>query len=694
MKKIFTIVFILCLIKTYSQEHLHCGSDKTRTKLFKSHPEVRNRLEQQAKKKSIHASSSTIYTIPVVFHILHKYGAENISDAQVLDAMEILNRDFAKQNSDTTFIIPSFKNIADSTGIYFKLATIDPNGNCTNGIIRHFDSNTDWDIDVPNIYSYTWDPTKYMNVYIVKSILLYGDPNAAAGYTYTPGSWYAGDPEDAIVVIHSYIGSIGTGSEYTSRVLTHEVGHWLNLEHTFGWGEAGSGDCNTDDYVDDTPTSAGFIGCPNVNNPSSYQICNPGVDENFQNYMDYSYCNQMFTHDQATRMRDALLDNISGRDNLWSVSNLTATGVTTPAQLCHADFKSSNTTNTVCEGNSLTFTNLSWNGVPTSYNWNFPGGSPATSIAVSPVVTYNTAGVYNVSLTISNSSGTISTTKTGYVTVNPSAAVYANTVYSESFENTSIPNTDWKVRNRESDPITWVQTSAAAATGSKSVRIVNSTDAEGFVDELISPSLNIDSIAGINPQLTFKVAHAQKTSQSADKLQVFVSIDCGINWVLRKTISGTNLSTAGIQSSSFVPTTSQWVQQSVSLAGYSTQHNLFIMFRFTSDGGNNIYIDDINISGTSTASIDEENSDSFDFTIYPNPTDKNATISLTLTEKQSVNLEVTDITGRKLVTPFSGEMNVGENNIEILKNNVLSKGVYFVVVSTKNKRFTKKMVIN
>lgn len=688
---------MLCTAAAFSQQHLHCGSDKARTKLFKTHPEVRTRLEQheeQLKNKSAHPSSSMVYTVPVVFHILHKYGAENISDAQVHDAMEILNRDFAKQNSDTTLIIPSFKPIADSTGIYFKLATIDPNGNCTNGITRHYSTDTEWDDESPTLYSQSWDPTKYMNIYVVKSIVLGGEANAAAGYTYLPGSWGAGDPEDAIVVIHSYIGSIGTGTAYTSRVLTHEVGHWLNLEHTFGWGEAGSGDCNTDDHVDDTPTTAGFIGCPNVNNPSSYQLCTPGVSENFQNYMDYSYCNKMFTHDQATRMRDALLDNISGRDNLWPVSNLAATGVTTPAQLCTADFKSNNTTNTVCEGNSLTFTDLSWNGVPATYNWSFPGGSPATSPAASPVITYNTAGVYSVSLTVVNGSGTVSTTKTNYVTVNPSTAVYAVPAYSESFESSTILNTDWKVRNRESDPATWVQTPAASVTGNKSVRIVNSADAAGFVDELISPSFNIDSISGINPQLTFKVAHAQKTSQSADKLQVFVSIDCGINWVLRKTISGANLSTAGIQSSSFIPTASQWAQQSVSLTGYSTQHNLFVMFRFTSDGGNNIYIDDINISGTSTASINEENSNPFDFTIYPNPADKNATVNLALTEKQSVILDITDITGKKLATLFSGEMNAGEHTVDIMKHTALSQGVYFVNLYANNKHFTKKLVVH
>src|SRR5436190_7959841 len=124
----------------------HCFTSEMYHERIKEHPEVlqaqaqleqftKDFVAQQAQKRT-DGTDATIYTIPVVFHIVHNYGPENISDEQVLDAVRILNRDYRKQNSDTTDIVPAFRSIAADIGIQFKLANIDPAGKCTNGIDR------------------------------------------------------------------------------------------------------------------------------------------------------------------------------------------------------------------------------------------------------------------------------------------------------------------------------------------------------------------------------------------------------------------------------------------------------------------------------------------------------------------------------------------------------------------------------
>ena len=80
-----------------------------------------------------------------------------------------------------------------------------------------------------------------------------------------------------------------------------------------------------------------------------------------------------------------------------------------------ADFSGSPTSVNV--GNSVTFTDLSSGGTITGRSWTFQGGSPSTSTATSPVITYNTAGTYNVSLTVTSSTDNASITKNGYITV-------------------------------------------------------------------------------------------------------------------------------------------------------------------------------------------------------------------------------------------------------------------------------------
>jgi PKD repeat protein len=340
----------------------------------------------------------------------------------------------------------------------------------------------------------------------------------------------------------------------------------------------------------------------------------------------------------------------------------------------------------------VTFTDLSYNGTPTSWAWSFPGGTPSTDNSPNPTITYNTPGIYDVTLTVSNSSGSVTATKSGYIVVNPTTAMVSAPMFEESFESgTPIPNSLWRVKNGMTGTNTWEQTTVAAATGTNSVRIINTTASDGQEDELIGPSIDMTALTGSAAVMTFKVAHAQKTSTSADKLQVYVSTTCGETWSLRKVLSGAALSTAGVQSTSFTPTASQWVTQSVNLSSYAGQPNLYFMFRFTSDGGNNVYIDDINI----LANVGVEDMESaLNMNVFPNPADGTAFISFDMVERADVTVELTDLVGRKISSVYSGELSAGEQKFEIAEAGSLTAGMYLVTLNVDGHTFTKKLMVH
>ena len=109
--------------------------------------------------------------IPVVFHIVHKGGPENISKAQVEDALARINIDYNKLNTDTTstYSWPAFASRRADCQIEFRLARIDPDGNCTDGIVRHYDPQTNYAYFTTMI-DYAWAPSKYFNIFSVAFI--------------------------------------------------------------------------------------------------------------------------------------------------------------------------------------------------------------------------------------------------------------------------------------------------------------------------------------------------------------------------------------------------------------------------------------------------------------------------------------------------------------------------------------------
>jgi|SRR5215213_1673819 len=246
-----------------------------------------------------------VITIPVAVHVVHNpaFPAQNISDAQIHSQIAVLNQDFRAANPDVDKVPAVWKSLVADTRIEFQLATQDPNGTPTSGIMRVATDRSFFTTDDAVKASATcgtdpWPSDQYLNMWVCQL------GGGLLGYAQFPG----GPPQtDGVVIRHSAFGTEGTatGPFDLGRTATHEIGHWLNLFHI--WGDDGGG-CNRGDEVADTPNQAR----ENVGAPTFPHItCNNGPDgDMFVNYMDYTddVGMFMFTLGQAKRM-DACLEN-------------------------------------------------------------------------------------------------------------------------------------------------------------------------------------------------------------------------------------------------------------------------------------------------------------------------------------------------------------------------------------------------
>ena len=274
--------------------------------------------------------NNPVVNLPVVFHILYNTSTQNISDAQIMSQLQILNDDFRRTNSDAD---DTWSQAADSE-IEFCLATIDPNGNATDGILRVSTSVSSFGTNDNMKFSSSggsdaWPAGSYLNFWVCNI------GGGILGYAQFPGGPTA---TDGVVCGYQYVGNIGTASApfNLGRTATHEVGHWLNLRHI--WGDGG---CGVDDLVADTPESdASNFGCA-----TGHVSC--GSADMVQNYMDYSddACMNLYTSGQAARMQ-ALFAAGGARSSLLTSNGCapaceTACGCTNPAA-CNYDSSASN----------------------------------------------------------------------------------------------------------------------------------------------------------------------------------------------------------------------------------------------------------------------------------------------------------------------------------------------------------------
>lgn len=275
------------------------------------------------------------YQIPVVVHVIHNGEAlgvgRNIPDAQIISQINVLNKDFNRENDDQINTPADFLSVAGNLDIEFVLAKQDPNGNCTSGIARVNGNREQWSLSREAQFkalSY-WPAEDYLNIWVLhfSGYLGYASFPTLSGL---PG--LDEDEEnpllDGVVIDYRVFGSIDDGpfaldeTYNKGRTTTHEVGHFFGLRHI--WGD--DNDCSQSDYVEDTPDQEDET--YDCNLTVSSPVIHPEADactsmKMFQNYMDYTddVCMNLFTQDQVARMM-VVLENSPRRGSLFTSHGL------------------------------------------------------------------------------------------------------------------------------------------------------------------------------------------------------------------------------------------------------------------------------------------------------------------------------------------------------------------------------------
>jgi hypothetical protein len=220
-------------------------------------------------------------TVPVYFHVITDGAVGALRDAQIARQISVLNNTYGggEGGTDTGFSFELAGVTRTDNAAWFYAGIGGVNENTMKQTLRQGGT------DALNLYSTT--------------------AGAYLGWAYLPDILTKPGQEHLDGVVFDWESIPGTSDTYEGKydlgeTATHEVGHWLNLEHTFYGGCNAKGDFVADTPAQKTPTS----GCP-----EGKDTCKePGLDP-IHNYMDYSYdsCYTEFTPGQTQRMRDAWL---------------------------------------------------------------------------------------------------------------------------------------------------------------------------------------------------------------------------------------------------------------------------------------------------------------------------------------------------------------------------------------------------
>ena len=340
MKKMLLLALCgsaLCMTQTHAQEK--CLTNFLLQKSIAAHPELaaarehykahsQQQAELFAKQKTLYKTTAPV-SIPVVFHVVLSSsrqvlvgGASGILQ-RAIDQINVLNEDFNGTNSDRNKTPTPFVPFLGSPDISFGFAHRKPDGTSTNGVEITTTSVSTFSALINNgslpKSSATngadpWDPNKYLNIWIVDIA-----ESGVLGYTIPPsfiGMGYSLQ-DIGVVIDFGAFGKRGGAIQFFSpsvndrgRTATHEVGHFFELEHTFGDG-SGCPPATSDDGIADTPPQDDPIyGAPLFPQTDACTPIAPGVM--FMNFVDYTddSAMYMFTKGQAIYMQTKLTTGI------------------------------------------------------------------------------------------------------------------------------------------------------------------------------------------------------------------------------------------------------------------------------------------------------------------------------------------------------------------------------------------------
>lgn len=329
-----------------------------------------------------------------------------------------------------------------------------------------------------------------------------------------------------------------------------------------------------------------------------------------------------------------------------------------------------------------------------TFTWYFPGGTPSTSTDQNPTVCYTTPGDYDVAMVVDNGSGTDSLYVTGAITVQPTPGL----PYFEGFEYySSLSTTDAWDTDSPGNAYGFLLTSQASLSGSQSVMLLNFPQDAGSEDYLISGPIDLSSLTSNDIMtLSFRYAYRKKLTSDAEFLRVSVKDGCEDNWIIRKTLFGDLLSPLTSSTSWYPSDSSDWttVHMTNITSNYFTG-DFQMRFSFESDGGNNLFLDNINLyEGSPSDDLViglDENASIHNLNVFPVPADNELNVTFGLNASETTVLTIMDITGKHIQTHYLN--GAAGNNLAVLDISTLSSGVYFVTLSTGGLSAQKRFVV-
>lgn len=706
----------------------YCASDILMQKyITDNHLEAIYAQEKLNKKNtsSTPDNNRTIKTVPVVVHVVYNPNITasaqmntKITQTVVDNIIARLNADYSKSTS--TGVRSAFQSLIANTNIQFCLANRDAAGAVTTGIVRktttqsYFDEGSTSTINGADAMKTTangslaWDHLKYVNIWLcdITDNMNLCTNGCTAGYAYLgstnqstlPNTQY-GIMIDGIVLDYN-IGLFenpGTSDLTISKSVSHEMGHYFGLGHTFS---SNSNACNlsNDDGFSDTPPIQGpfqnFYSCSQA---TTAQSCTSGTLWQYENLMDYSDCFVMFTTMQANYMNSVLTNGRYGLTN-WQATACAPLVATIPV----ASFSGCNSN--VSQNSTVTLTNTSTN-IPTSWLWSitpsagvsYVNSTSATS--QNPQISFANTGTYSVALTATNSAGSNTSTSSTCITVvvpNPGGgcdtllnispddtlAIYSSSnggyvtgmngyldqAKAEKFLGTSYTTGNSVVgayvyfyKYKYTNPASSIKVNVWNATGT--------AGSPGSVP-LATKTVLLNTIpnTGQNAGLAY-IPFSSPVLVSGD---FFVGIEFSNPYVAGDSvaiISNRNGNTPA-PGTAWEKYNGAW--QTVN-AGWGSNLSLYI----------------VPVLCSSTTGLEESN-DLNDITIYPNPSNGIISIITGLTKDSGVKINIYNTLGQIVKSAEMKSGNVGKVDFDLSNNN---NGVYFVEIKTKSAVVTRRLIL-